>query len=456
MRKYKVIQGVSYPNLFVEENQPNRVAAALDDNGDRGHYYDPAIRLSKKDVAGFIGKPICLEHNEGHEIGKITHAWADAENHMRITARIYTDTPEGEALYNRINGGNLRGLSVGYSAISHADDPNTIVGKHFSEVSVCQEPFFAGADIRVAASKKTDYKSKSTSVIYLKIMASEVKNTASEEAAPLLEKKNADASEMARIHDELLRKSEEAEAELQRLREERTADKARLEELERDKQAQRERYAESQKPNLDYALDVAREQYKETHGAEAELPKDYIDTTTTAFSMPEAAHVSASIMASARAYRNMQEKSKSTADRLAEMEEKLKKLSEEQSMAMAHVNASQRRIQTPKKDEEEFIPVTASSSNNLDIKNLFVPQPSEQEQLLYAQNYGVKVTASAQRKQLPPLPQAGTQNLRNSTPNSMSRHDAGKYLFHHLVANSAGFSKLGSVDLKTEVNASDN
>lgn len=451
MRKYKVIQGVSYPNLYVGENQPTRISAFSED---RSHYHDPAIRLSKKDVAGFINKPICFEHNQNQQVGLITHAWADSENHMRITARIYTDTPEGEALYNQINNGNLRGLSVGYSAISSRDDPNTFIGKEFTEVSVCQEPFFVGADIRVAASKKTDYKSAETR-LFLKIMASEVKNA--EPEVPL-ERKNADASEMARIHDELLRQSEEKEKELTRLRQERENDRKRLEELEHEKQVQRQQYAESQKPNLEYALEVNREQYKEANGPDAELPQDYIDTTTTAFSMPEAARVSASILASARVYRAQKEKAKSMGDRLVEMEEKLKKLTEEQSMAMAHVNASQRRIQTPKRNEEdepEPPHIDVNASRNLDIKNLFIPQPSEQERELYAQNYGVKITASASRC-LPPLPTATTKNLRDSTPNSMSKSKDGQILFHHMVANAAGFSKLNLVDLQTEVTASDN
>lgn len=466
-RPYKVISGVSYPNLFVDDNQPTKIGANIDEES-RGHYYDTAIRLSKKDVEGFVGKPLCLEHDESCIIGKITAAWVDRDQHMRLTGRIYTDTAEGESLYQRINAGDLSGLSVGYSLVTAQDNPNEIIGKRFSEVSVCERPFFPGAEIRMAASEKSMYKTKSgeNCQLVFKIMASEVKNSTPEIAEPAaasattLESRNKDGSEMARVHDDLLRKSEEQAARLKEL-EERNAQFERLE------QQRREQYAESNKPLLDEVLAIHREQYREEKGPNAELSEDFVVSTTAAFMAPEAAKVIEPIVASARSWKKQrdarlaqEEQLKVHASKMAELEEKLKKMSEDQSLAMTHVNASQRRLQMGKDedvsaDSDRRLAVQASGSGKLDISHLFIPQPSEMERQLYQMNFGrpldVKVTAS-QPKALASIPEPLNENIRKHTPQSQrydERH-GGKYIFHHLVANAKNFSKF-EVPVQREV-----
>ncbi len=154
-RKYRIVSGVSYPRLYIGENQPREIKAGIDAET-RNYYHDDSIKLSSADVQGFVGKPICLEHNQSVEVGQITAAWQDRDNHMRITARIFVDTPEGERVFERINNGNLRGLSVGYDGSCDPNNPNRIVSKHFNEISVCEEPFLKGLELQLLQQQKKE------------------------------------------------------------------------------------------------------------------------------------------------------------------------------------------------------------------------------------------------------------------------------------------------------------
>lgn len=455
-RKYRIVSGVSYPRLYTGPNQPREIKAGIDQDT-RGYYHDDSIKLNAEDVRGFVGKPICLEHDESVQVGKITAAWQDRDNHMRITARIWTDTPMGEEVFQRINNGDLRGFSVGYDVSCARDNPNQVVGKHFNEISVCQEPFFEGASITVAATKKQDYKSgMGPGILNFKIMAEQKIN----EEVPL-EEANKDSSEIARAHDEVLRKTEQMEAELAALKEAQKQKDEELARFHREREAQRAQYAEDNKPVLEEVLEINKAQYKEEHGENAELPEDYVASTTAAFMAPEAAKVIAPIVASARAWKKNREAAKAQDARLAEMEEKLKKMSEDQNIAEAHVRASSRRLamatgQHEVADTTDDRRLAVTASGKLDVKNLFVPQqPNEQERALAQLNYGqtlpVSVTASAGQvnemaQSIPELP----KNLAASVPNSMRYSDNGKYIFHHLVANNRRFGSVAPMDMKKE------
>lgn len=453
MRASRIISGIAYPNIFIGAHQPEHIESGF---RDEEYYYDNAVRLTQQDMAGFVGKPICLEHDESVQLGEITSAWEDVDHHMRITARIFTDTPQGERYFEQINRGDFRGLSVGYSIISDPNDFRRVIGKRFSEVSVCETPFFEGAAIRVAASlEKTEYKKKSEGKIQFKIMASEVKNPAgADQAAPLTES-NKDASELAKIHDEVLRKAEEMERKLKALEETNHKQAEALAIVEQQRQREREAYAESQKAVLAETLENNLLQMREEHGESATLPEDYVTSTTAAFMAPEAAQVIAPIVASARAWRKQRDARVAQEARYAEMEEKLKKMTEDQSIAMAHVTASRNRLNLATNTVED-IPITASGGEKkISMSNLFIPQqaPSEQERALLQQNYGrsagdLNVTASAgTAAALPPLP----KQLDDSVPNSMRKSPAGKYLFHHIVANSRGFSRIPARNAAVEV-----
>lgn len=454
-RPYKIVSGISYPNLYVDDDEQPRRASKMSDPESQDHYYDTAIRLSKHDVNGFVGKPLCLEHDESVVIGKITASWVDRDNHMRLSGRIYIDTPEGRETYDRINHGDLSGLSVGYSVIWDRDDPSLVVGKRFDEVSVCKQPFFKGAELRVAASEKVLYKNSQRKLTF-KIMASEGKNLPeTPEAAVTLESKNKDSSEMARVHDDLLKINEERAARLAELEE-----KNRMwEELEEKRRIQ---YAEENKPMLADVLKVQEEQFREEHGEEAQLPAEFVNATTVAFTDPAAKSAMSAIVASVKSYKRAQEqrnaqeeKIKAHQKEMSEMKEKLQKLSDDQSLAMTHVSASQRRLRMTmdkgKEEEREDQPEKSTpiqASTKLDVSQLFVPQPSEEERRLYHTNYGraidTKITASATPKTLPPIPDYRTEKIKAHTQRSMRNDKYGQYNFQHLVANSQEFLKFGS------------
>lgn len=455
MRPYRIVSGISYPSIFVGDNQPNQISTHIDAST-RGYYYDESIKLNAQDIKGFVGKPICLEHDASVEVGQITAAWQDRDNHMRITARIFTDTPEGEETFDRINRGDLRGFSVGYDVRTDRNNPNQIVGKQFNEISVCQEPFFPGAAITVAAaakqSGKTEYKSDAgVSVLNFKIMAEQ-----KIEEVPL-DQANKDSSEIARVHDEVIRSNEAMKAELEALKKAQAEKDAKLAQFEQEKIAQREAYAESQKPVLEEVLAINKEQLQEELGAEAELHPDYVQSTTAAFMAPEAAQVIKPIIASARSWKKEQLARKKREEENAELNAKLKKMQEDNSIAEAHVRASARRLNMATGQEEDNtddrrLAVTAS----MDLSKLFVPQqPNEQERELARMNYGqdlstLNVSASS-AKELPPLPVIANKNLANSVPNSMRHSPNGKYLFHQLVMQNAGYQSLAVPNMKKEV-----
>lgn len=455
MRPYRIVSGISYPSVFVGDNQPNEISTHIDASN-RGYYYDESIKLNSDDIAGFVGKPICLEHDPSVEVGQITAAWKDRDNHMRITARIFTDTAVGEQTFHRINNGDLRGFSVGYDV--HTNQ-NRIVGKDFNEISVCQEPFFPGAAITVAASKQTgksEYKSNgSASVLNFKIMAEQ-----KIDEVPL-DQANKDSSEIARVHDEVLKANEAMKAELEALKQAQAEKDAKIKQYDEEKLAQRQAYAESQKPVLEEVLAIQTEQLQQEEGnPEAQLHPDYVESTTAAFMAPEAANVIKPIVASARSWKKNQLERKKREEENAELNAKLQKMQEENSIAEAHVRASARRLnmatgqqQQEEKDttDDRRLAVTAG----MDLKNLFVPkQPSEQERELLRSCYGrdastVSVTASA-GKELPPIPVLANKNLAESVPNSMRNHPGGKYLFHQLVMKNAGYQAMAVPGIKQE------
>merc|ERR1711964_409866 len=128
---------------------------------------------------------------------------------------------------------------------------------------------------------------------------------------------------------------------------------------------------------------------------------------------------------------------------MGELNAKLQKIQEENSIAEAHVRASARRLNMATGNEAEPVKDTTDDRRlavtaSMDLNTLFVPkQPSEQERELLRSCYGqdastVSVTASA-GKELPPIPVVANKNLTSSVPNSMRHHPGGKYLFHQLI-----------------------
>lgn len=260
-----------------------------------------------------------------------------------------------------------------------------------------------------------------------------------------------DASEIAKAHDQVLRNAEAMAAKIKELEEAQRKRDEQLAQFQALEERRRTEYGEANKAKLQEVLDINQLQYQEEFGEGSTLPEDYIASTTAAFMAPEASKVIEPILASARSWKKQRDARIAHEARLAEMEDKLNKMSEDQTLAMAHVNASRTRLDLATNAAAAApatqIPVNASGDKKLNMANLFIPrQPSEQERTLMQMNYGrvpdVKVEASAagaKELTLPPLP---NQNLAKSVARSMRNDPGGRYLFHHVVANSQGFSRV--------------
>lgn len=399
-RPYKIVNGVSYPNLY---NGPKKkVTANLSDPDE--FYHDDGIRLAEENLADFVGKPICVEHDVTASVGEITAAWRDTDGKMRITGRIYVDSEDGKQLYDRVNSGDMKGLSVGYGVSMGSD--GSVSKKSCQEISLCKVPFFEGAQVAICATGNEKYKTNEKGKIVFQIMASETNS-----AAVPLDSVNKDASELARAHDELLKKTEKEAAELKQLREENAR-------FQREREEQLARYAESRKPQLKEVLDLTEQQYKEEKGPDAKISDNYRESIERVFLNPVAENEAAVITASAMTWKKARDQRIAMEARMKELEAKNSQMTSEQT----HVKASLERINSINAvDSTKSVDVAASGDRPLTTANIF--RVSERERNLYRENYGrelpVSVTASAQA----PAPNIPTHNHVGLMQNSL-RHSA--------------------------------
>ena len=428
-RPYRIIQGICYPHLISGSNTTRKITANLSDP--HSFYYDDSIRLSEADLKDFTKKPICWEHDQDHVIGEVSHVWKDNDGKMRMTGRIYTDSDEGIELYNAINDKKAHSLSVGYSV--NTDSDNNVTGKNCYEISVCREPFFEGAAISVCASDKKKYITNSNNQIKFVISAMATETKLDE---------NKDSSELAKVHDDLLRKTEEQAKKLAQMEQL----ELKVKEMEAAENQRLAQYAESQKPKLKEVLDLTEQQYKEENGAEAVLPADYRSSVENAFMHPSGAQAAAVITASAFSYKKQREHRLQMEAQIKQMEEKSKQLLAEHEVAMTHVKASERMHLSTETTKAE-VAVTANQKP-LNMSNLFVA-PSASERELYklatgkeAPNSGsVNVNASA-------VPQS---QYKSHFPNSLSNHEGGKVNYAFLFNN---LEKYANVPVQVKASGS--
>jgi HK97 family phage prohead protease len=419
MRQYKIITGVAYPHLFNGKKQPTQITANLSDPNE--YYYDDSIRLSEKDMAAYKGKPICVEHDPSIVIGEIAHMWKDAEGHMRMQARIFTDTPSGVDHYNRINRGDLSNLSVGYSV--NADEDGHVTHKDYHEVSVCKQGFFPGAEISVCASGEKKYITNATNShvnLLFSVMASETNFAAPQAAAAVpLDARNKDASELARVSDTLLQQQ--------------ASDAARLKQLEQQvalyETAEKERlvqYANARKPKLDEVLSLLKEQFKEVEPNEA-FPSEFEESAKNAFLNPEGERAAAVITANAMSYKKSRDELNAQRAKYAEMEQKMKANEAEAEVAKAHIRASDRMHIATESAVPQQVSANASRPN---MSNLFMPSVHEKQ--LMKENYGItvdesKVNVNASASVTPTSQfDETTPIIRKFCPNSLFVHPQGK------------------------------
>lgn len=435
-RPYRIIGGVSYPQLADSKSQTKFIAATTDFGDREDYYHDEAIRLNDEEIKEFVGKPICFEHDTSEEFGVVSAAWKGSNGEMRFQARIYTDTPEGQEFFNDIDHGKNRGVSVGYS-VSLSDD-NRVTRKDIRELTICKEPFFSGAEVRVAASNGKNYNNSKTKFLLLKFSKMETPVA----AAPLTQT-NQDANELAKIHDQMLRENEAMREKLKAL--EAAENKLKLyEEAEKKSLAD---YAERRKPLLQEVLEINKEQHKAENGPDAQLPEDYVSSLEQAFLHPEGEKNAQVIMASARSWKKERERAAKEREELLLLKADVQKLKDDNAVASAHVEASKRLHLTNNTNTEETkqnIDISASSGKKLTMSNLFAPGAGDR--LLHKQMTGrdldVNVAASSAAKSssvpLPYLNPAYADKLRNA---AAFNKDGGARLQQFLSVNASKYSR---------------
>jgi hypothetical protein len=426
MRPYRLIYGKSYPRVFVGERQPTHISSDLSDPD--SYYHDDALKLASGDVGRFVGKPLCFEHDKNNHVGKITAAWVDTEGNMRITGHVYTDTKEGTELFKEINCGKRKGLSVGYGVLRN-------FGKDIQEISIVDEPFFEGAEIKITASTTNNPNYKSN-------LAKESKNFVLELMAEELDKVNKEGSELMKHHDDVLKKNEDLQKRLAELEQKQKADTDRLKQFEAQELRQREDYAKRQLPVLNEVLAINEEQLKEENGPDATVSQEYKEALQLSFFDPAGGNIIAPIIASARRWKKERDLKKEALDRAAQLEVTVKKYTEEQGLQQAQIEASRRLHlatgtgETASPNQVSNTPVVQVNASK-DFSKIFCPKaPSQQERQLYEMEYGpmdgVQIDASSTGKPFETLPQ---HRYLGFVPSSARNHPNGKFLFRHLLDN---------------------
>ena len=380
MRPFKIFVGVAYPIPYTEADQPARVSASLANPEE--YYYDDAVRLHKDELDNFKGKPIRLEHNPDKDYGTITDIWMDQDNKVRMSGRVYTDTEEGKDLFEQINRGDLRCLSVGYKF--NTDASGRLTEKRAQEISVCREGFFPTA-ISVAASKLNKYSnSPGEKFLNFEIMSE-----------PPLDQANKDASELARRHDVKVEQNDKLLQELQ-------AQKAELEQLRAEREQRIRDHQIAVKPKLDEVLQLQKEQYKEQYGESAEMPADAVDVTTKVFMdpslVPHAKVIEASVMTWRKAKDERARQLKEREAEVAASQAKIKEL-EARNLELAAKGSQLDQVSSSVAASRDIVGRGSAATNipktSLDrIFTVKASKPSATELELLKKNYGTSSESS--------------------------------------------------------------
>ena len=167
-KKGRLIYGVAYNYLKPNNNDSNKISFEHLDK-DRNYYYDSALRIAKTDILDhgeLAGLPLWCEHHG--DIGNIIQAWTnEKDNNLYIIGEV-----TNEKMIPFIDDASFTGLSVGY--VNHCED-GVVTGRKIKEISVVQEPFFKGCEIRVTATKNQNRINPIFKNITFKIMSHEAK-----------------------------------------------------------------------------------------------------------------------------------------------------------------------------------------------------------------------------------------------------------------------------------------
>lgn len=405
-RKFRVIQGVCYPDLKRDHEITTHIDASSLGAADQSFYYDPSIMLSDKDVKDFVGKPICVEHDESMEAGIITEAWVDSDKKMRILARVYTDHKAGEMIDDAMTRKALIGLSVGYGV--DADKYGRVMSKPKREVSLCGTPFFNGAQVSVTASNNSGYKKKNEFCFKISAMSGEnIVNKDAVELARLADTQKQEADELKRQLEAQSKKIAEYEAFVKQ-------------QAERDERQVKE-YGEQMAPKLKEVLEYNQKLHEEANGPGAMLHTDFVQAVTAAFSHPDSAKNAEHLLTQVRASKK---RDAEIAKKEAEMEE-LKKFS---ASEVARITASKKETSPVPADmntDSQRIQLSVGASR-IPSNRLFCPAPGKMELQLLGQ--------TAEQHQLSVTASAGTQTPVDAIPEHKFTEKLAGSARHHAPA----------------------
>lgn len=230
-RKYKVASGPAYPIVYTGSNKPT--IAKANPNDREKYYRDPAVRLSKHDLDNFVGKPVFIEHNtKGDPVGVVSQTRLMDDGGMYTALHIFDDATDqyGNNVYQQVKTGKLKGMSVGYIPTK----TGTRNYNRCEEISLVREPFFKGAEIRVAASNEINQE-----LIFKIEMSENTVSTTQSVVDPVPVPENKEAVEVMKMGDETLQAVLRENVELKRIEAERAPllKKLKTEKDEREKAA---------------------------------------------------------------------------------------------------------------------------------------------------------------------------------------------------------------------------
>lgn len=413
-RPYRVIVGRAYPltvkasnTIFDSQYDRKLHEASTTSHEDRHRFYhDKSMRLAKPDIRRFVGKPIRYEHDPNINVGEITDTWTDKKGHMWMSSRIYTDTPDGQAVMNGVDSKQFKGLSVGMNP-KLSDDERFVLHMEPSEISIVSEGYYAGSDLTIAASGKTDYKNSERVFFSFQNMSGEKKAAEVQDTPPAQD--NNDMTEFARQLDDVVTQKMDMEKKAAELQ-------AKLEAYEKRDAEEKKRYEEMRLPQAEEIIKILNEQHKANTGNDdAEITPQYADFVKNSFLTRDTEPTAMSIEASARSWKKTHEENKKNLARLEDLTKK-------NSAAKAQIEASRAKVfnqeTAPATETESEKPAIAASGgeNKQLFLSLFGHAPSELERQLLTRDYPASLGAlnnnqlpgimasNGQKRVIPPAP----------------------------------------------------
>lgn len=409
-RPYRIITGPAYPLKLKEDRTPenSKVNKSIDNKHD--YYHSDAVRLSRRDISKFKGKPIRVEHEEDLSVGEITDTWVGKDGDMWMTSRVYTDTKTGQKVMECVDNGDFMGLSVGIQPVPD-ESGDYVTDMDVEEISICHKGYYDGARIAIAASDKTNYKNANRVFIKIRAMAEEKIADPTKVADP-------DKTEIARAHDEAVQQLSKVQKELAEL-------KAYKEAEEQRKIQEQKAYEEKQQAELSDTLALLLENAKADRGEDATVSEVQQNVVRNAYLDPQNAPFAAEIRASALASKKNREERK-------QLEAQYASIKQEREMTMAQIQASNARAKvfgvtepaSSTETKQELPPVHASGSDQ--VKSLFESALSEYDRAIFQRDYpaflgannglpGIKASAT---ETISRIPQARTHSHVEYCPNS--------------------------------------